>query len=69
MEGESKKTKKTKRAIFNVGNVLPTLWVRFPFQIDNGGEWVVLGGRHYLLLYFRIFLAVLYFTFQTAKQI
>ena len=69
MEGDSKKTKKTKRTFFNVGNVLPTFWIRLPFQVDNGGEWIILGGRRYLLLYFRVFLAVLYVAFQTAKQI
>lgn len=69
MEGDSKKTKKTERTLFNVSDVLPTLWVRFPFQIDNGGKWVILGGRRYLLWNFRVFLALLYITFQAIKQI
>ena len=67
MESESKNVKKIKGIIPNVSNVLPTFWVRFPFQIDNGGEWFVLGSRHYLLWNFRVFLAVLYFAFQAFK--
>ena len=72
MEGDHVKTdkkeaKSLKRHIFDVGNVLPTLWVRLPFQIDNGGNWIVLDSRRYLLWNLRIFLCLLYFTVQLLK--
>ena len=62
-----KKTTKFKRRIFDALNVLPTLWVRLPFQIDNGNHWIVLDSRRYLLWNLRIFLCLLYFTVQLLK--
>ena len=64
---EQKKAKGLKRLFVNVGDVLPTLWVRLPFQIDNGGNWIVLDSRRYLLWNFRVFLCLLYFTVQLLK--
>lgn len=74
MDGEHvKKTKKAfkvlKGHLANVSDVLPTLWVRFPFQIDNGGNWIILGGRSYLLWNLRILFCILYFAVQALKQI
>ena len=74
MEGDHVKKTKTeakslKRRIIDAGNVLPTLWVRFPFQIDNGGNWIILGGRSYLLWNLRILFCILYFAVQIFKQI
>ncbi len=68
MESDSKKTNKTKRSIFDACNVFPALWIRFFFQAGNGGEWLILGGRHYILWNFRMFLAVIYFTFKTFEK-
>jgi hypothetical protein len=67
MQRDSKKTKKIQRAIAHVSDVLPTFWIRLPFQTDNGGNWIVLGSRRYFLWNFRIFLAVVYFIVQTLK--
>lgn len=73
MEGDhAKKTKKQadspKRRIPNASDVLPTVWVRLPFQVDNGGNWLILEGRSYLLWNLRILLCILYFAVQIFKQ-
>lgn len=73
MEGDHvKKTKKQadspKRRIPNASDVLPTVWVRLPFQVDNGGNWLILGSRSYLLWNLRIVLCLLYFAVQVFKQ-
>jgi len=64
-----KEAKGLKRLFAYVSDVLPTLWVRFPFQVDNGGHWLILGGRSYLLWNLRMFLCLLYFAVQILKQI
>lgn len=74
-EGDSKKqTKNSKdegepysimeRYIANVSNVLSPIWLRRAFQIDDGGNWLILGCRYHFLFYFRLFLVVLYLFFQ-----
>lgn len=73
MEGDHvKKTKKKanslERRITHASDVLPTLWVRLPFQVDNGGHWLILGSRSYLLWNLRIVLCLLYFAVQILKQ-
>jgi len=55
------------RYISNVSNVLSTSWVRCTIQADDGVDRFVLGSRRYLLLNFRIFLVVLYITYETLK--
>jgi hypothetical protein len=55
------------RHITNVGDVLSPIWIRRAFQIDNGGNWFVLGSRYRFLFNFRMFLVVLYFTYETFK--
>ena len=74
MEGDHvKKAKKEisnlKRRIPDAGNVLSTLWIRLPFQANNGSQWIILDSRRSLLLHFRLLLAVLYFAVQIFKQI
>ena len=66
------KTKRTQinvlqRYVSNVSNVLSPLWIRRPIQINNGFEWFVLGCRYRFLFYFRMFLVVLYITYETFK--
>ena len=68
VEKNKKEAKGLKRHIFDARNVLPTFWVRFPFQIDHGGKWLILGSRSYLLWNLRIFLCILYFAIQAVKQ-
>ena len=55
------------RYISNVSNVLSTSWIRCTIQTDDGIDRFVLGSRRYLLLNFRIFLVVLYITYETLK--
>jgi len=74
MEGDHVKKAKTeakslKRRIIDAGNVLPTVWVRLPFQVDNGGNWLILGSRSYLLWNLRIILCLLYLAVQIFKQV
>lgn len=55
------------RYISNVSNVLSTSWVRCVIQDDDGIDRFVLGSRRYLLLNFRMFLVILYITYETLK--
>ena len=55
------------RYISNVSDVLSTSWIRCTIQADDGSDRFVLGSRRYLLLNFRIFLVVLYITYETFK--
>ena len=55
------------RYISNVSNVLSPIWVRRVIQINDGRDWVILGSRYRFLFYFRMFLVVLYFTYETFK--
>ena len=66
------KTKRTQinvlqRYVSNVSNVLSPIWLRRPIQINNGFEWFVLGFRYRFLFYFRMFLVILYITYETFK--
>lgn len=60
---------KLTRWLSNAGNVLFALWIRLPFQVDNGGNWIILGGRSYLLWTIRMLFCILYLTVQILKQI
>ena len=55
------------RYITNVSDVLSTSWVRCIIQDDDGTDRFVLGSRRYLLLNFRMFLVILYITYETFK--
>ncbi len=55
------------RYISNVGDVLSTSWIRCTVQDDDGIDRFVLGIRRYLLLDFRVFLVILYITYETFK--
>jgi hypothetical protein len=55
------------RYISNVSNVLSPIWVRRSVQINNGSEWFVLGSRYRFLFYFRLFLVVLYISYEILK--
>ena len=55
------------RYISNVSDVLSTSWIRCTIQADDGSDRFVLGSRRYLLLNFRIFLVILYITYETFK--
>jgi hypothetical protein len=55
------------RYISNVSDVLSTSWIRCTVQDDDGSDRFVLGSRRYLLLNFRMFLVILYITYETFK--
>lgn len=55
------------RYISNVSDVLSPIWVRRVIQINDGRDWIILGSRYRFLFYFRMFLVVLYFTYETFK--
>jgi len=55
------------RYISNVSDVLSTSWIRCTVQADDGSDRFVLGSRRYLLLNFRMFLVILYITYETFK--
>ena len=55
------------RYISNVGDVLSPIWVRRSIQVNNGSEWFVLGSRYRFLFYFRLFLVVLYISYEILK--
>ena len=55
------------RYITNVSDVLSPLWLRRLIQINNGFEWFILGCRYRFLFYFRLFLVVLYISYEILK--
>jgi hypothetical protein len=55
------------RYITNVSDVLSPIWVRRTIQINNGFEWFILGSRYRFLFNFRMFLVILYITYETFK--
>ena len=55
------------RYVSNVSNVLSTSWVRCSVQDNDGSDRFVLGSRRYLLFNFRVFLVILYITYETFK--
>ena len=76
-EDDSEKNQQTKkqkppsnflqRYLTNVSDVLSPIWVRRIVQIDNGREWFILGSRYRFLFNFRMFLVILYITYETFK--
>ncbi len=77
MDDGDEQTQKTKkqgeqigviqRYLANVSNVLSPVWIRRPIQANNGSEWFILGCRCSLLLHFRMFLVILYLTYEVLK--
>lgn len=70
MDGESKPQKKTGILQTNVpdaGNVLFTIWLRLFVPYGNGAQWIILDGRRSFLFGFRVFLGLLYITYEILK--
>lgn len=55
------------RYLSNVGNVFSPFWIRRPIQINNGRKWFVLDSRYNFLFYFRLFLCLLYISYEIIK--
>ena len=76
-DGDSKNSKQIKkqrfkiefiqRYISNVSDVLSPIWVRRTIQVNNGREWFILGSRYRFLFNFRLFLVVIYITYEVLK--
>ena len=64
---QKQKTSFLQRYITNVSDVLSTAWLRCTIQANDGTDRFVLGSRRYLLLNFRLFLVVLYITYEILK--
>lgn len=69
---KSKKINKEKinlfqRYLIDVGDVPSPLWIRRPLQIDNGSKWIILGCRYNFLFNFRMFLVILYLSYEAFK--
>lgn len=62
-----KKTRDLASDISDACNVLSTVWLRLPVQNDHGSNWIILDGRRGLLLPFRVFLGLLYITYEISK--
>ena len=64
---KTKKINALQRYVAYVSNVLLTTWVRCTIQANDGTDRFVLGCRRYLLFNFRMFLVVLYLTYEILK--
>lgn len=64
-EGESDSI--IQRFVTYVGNVFSPIRLRYAVQIDDGINRLILGSRYSFLFYFRIFLVLLYLTYETIK--
>jgi len=69
---KNKKIDKEKISLFqryltDVGDVSSPLWIRRPLQIDNGSKWFILGCRYNFLFNFRMFLVILYLSYEFLK--
>ena len=56
-----------KRHISNAGDVLSTVWLRCPIQIDNESNGFVLDSGYRVLFYIGIFFYILLFTYEIFK--
>lgn len=71
-EPRNTKIKREKISLFQryltcIGHVLSPIRVRRPLQVNNGSEWFILGCRYSFLFNFRLFLVVLYLSYEIFK--
>lgn len=64
---QKQKTSFLQRYLANVSDVFSAARLRCTIQADDGTDRFVLGSRRYLLLNFRLFLVVLYITYEILK--
>lgn len=67
LKRKRKETNVLQRHVTNISNVLSAVWLRRTIQIDYGFKWFILGSRYRFLFNFRMFLVVLYITYETFK--
>ena len=56
------------RYFANVSDVLSSVWLRCPIQNDYGYYRFILDSRRSFLSYFRMFLVIVYLSFELYKQ-
>lgn len=66
-KGQGEEINPLQRYITNVSDVLSPIWLRCFIQIDNGHKWFILGSRYDFLLHFRLFLVILYISYEILK--
>ncbi len=64
---QKQKTSVLQRYVSNVSDVLSASGIRCTIQTNDGSDRFVLGSRRYLLLNFRVFLVIVYITYQILK--
>lgn len=64
---QKQKTSVLQRYVSNVSDVLSASGLRCTIQTNDGSDRFVLGSRRYLLLNFRVFLVIVYITYQILK--
>lgn len=64
---QNKKIGVLQRYIAYVSDVLSSIWIRRAIQVNDGNNWFILGCRYNFLFYFRLFLVVIYFFYETVK--
>ena len=64
---QKQKTSVLQRYVSNVSDVLSATRLRCTIQTNDGSDRFVLGSRRYLLLNFRVFLVIVYITYQILK--
>ncbi len=67
IKGEGEKTSSIKRFLSDASDVLSTVWIRRFIQTNNGHERILLDCRYSFLLDFRIFLVILYLSYEAFK--
>lgn len=66
-KNKGKKINVLQRYVANVSDVLSSIWLRRVIQVDHGFKWFILGSRYRFLLNFRMFLVVLYLSYEIFK--
>ena len=64
---QKQKTSVLQRYVSNVSDVLSASGLRCTIQTNDGSDRFILGSRRYLLLNFRVFLVIVYITYQILK--
>ncbi len=64
---QGQKTSFLQRYVTNVSDVFSATRLRCTIQTDDGTDRFVLGSRRYLLLNFRVFLVIVYLTYEVLK--
>lgn len=56
------------RYVTYVGDVFSPIWIRYVIQADYGNNWFILGSRYSFLFHFRLFLVILYITYEVLTK-